>query len=140
VQKIFGFKVDSRALDWALFIQYTTVADIGSHSKCHRFVLENLTISAMRGALEHCQLQHPIGKGGGPSGGTRYQPESDCHILSLLHSSTSYHDPGDPGPSTGFHTAWPPAQKVYLGPLELLLSLTLHFTPGTFPVLLQGDV
>lgn len=30
--------------------------------------------------------------------------------------------------------------RGYLGPLELLLSLTLHFTPGTLPVLLQGDV
>jgi len=65
VQKIFGLKVDSRALDWALLIQYATVADIGPHSKCHRFVL---------------------------------------------------------------------------GPFKLLLSLALHFPPGTLPVLLQGDV
>ena len=39
VQKVFGLKVDSRALDWTLLIQYATVADIGPHSKCHRFVL-----------------------------------------------------------------------------------------------------
>lgn len=51
VQKIFGLKVDSRALDWALLIQYATVADIGPHSKCHRFVLENLAISANEGSL-----------------------------------------------------------------------------------------
>lgn len=50
VQKIFGLKVDSRALDWALLIQYATIADIGPHSKCHRFVLENLPI---RGDSEH---------------------------------------------------------------------------------------
>ena len=52
VQKIFGLKVDSRALDWALLIQYTTVADIGPHSKCHRFVLENLNISTNEGNLK----------------------------------------------------------------------------------------
>lgn len=51
VQKIFGLKVDSRALDWALLIQYATVADIGPHSKCHGFVLENLVISANDGSL-----------------------------------------------------------------------------------------
>lgn len=44
VQKIFGLKVDSRALDWALLIQNPTVADIGPHSKCHRFVLWNLIV------------------------------------------------------------------------------------------------
>lgn len=51
VQKIFGLKVDSRALDWALFVQYATVADIGPHSECHRFVLGNLAISANEGSL-----------------------------------------------------------------------------------------
>lgn len=51
VQKIFGLKVDSRALDWALLVQYTTVADIGPHSKCHGFVLENLAIGANEGSL-----------------------------------------------------------------------------------------
>lgn len=48
VQKIFGLEVDSRALDWALLIQHPTVADIGPHSKCHRFVLGNLITRAMR--------------------------------------------------------------------------------------------
>lgn len=51
MQKIFGLKVDSRALDRAFFVQYTTVADIGPHSKCHRFVLENLVIGANEGSL-----------------------------------------------------------------------------------------
>lgn len=51
MQKIFGLKVDSRALDWALLVQYATVADIGPHSKCHRFVLGNLAISANEGSL-----------------------------------------------------------------------------------------
>lgn len=51
VQEIFGLKVDSRALDGAFLIQHTTVADIGPHSKRHRFVLENLTIGANEGSL-----------------------------------------------------------------------------------------
>lgn len=51
MQKIFGLKVDSRALDGALLIQYATVADIGPHRKCHRFVLENLAISASERSL-----------------------------------------------------------------------------------------
>lgn len=39
MQKVFGLKVDTRALDWALLIQHTAVADIGPHGKRHRFVL-----------------------------------------------------------------------------------------------------
>lgn len=48
VQKVFGLKVDPRALDWAPLIQNPAVADIGPHSKRHRFVLKNLITMAMR--------------------------------------------------------------------------------------------
>lgn len=49
MQKIFGLKVDSRALDGALLVQDATVADIGPHSKGHGFVLENLTVGENEG-------------------------------------------------------------------------------------------
>lgn len=52
MQKVFGLKVDSRALDWALLIQDTAVADIGPYGKGHRFVLENGAWVQMRGTSE----------------------------------------------------------------------------------------
>ena len=74
VQKVFGLKVDSRALDWTLLIQYATVADIGPHSKCHRFVLGNATIGANEG-----NLRAPL-----PGSGPNHPPNhthTHSHIL-----------------------------------------------------------
>lgn len=86
VQKIFGLKVDSRALDWALLVQYTTVADIGPHSKCHGFVLENLVISANEGSLRAPLLvsvshQQRAGRG------RHHLPITHTHNLSHSHTS-----------------------------------------------------
>lgn len=97
VQKIFGLKVDSRALDWALLIQYATVADIGPHSKCHGFVLENLVISANEGSLRAPLLvsvshQQRVGRG--------------RHRLSISHTHTHTRTHA----RTIFHTHVHPAQ------------------------------
>ena len=76
VQKVFGLKVDSRALDRTLLIQYTTVADIGPHSKRHRFVLGNATVGANEG-----NLKAPL-----PGSGPIHPPNhthTHSHILSV---------------------------------------------------------
>ena len=99
VQKVFGLKVDSRALDWTLLIQYATVADIGPHSKRYRFVLGNATIGANEG-----NLRAPL-PGSGP-----IRPPNHTHTHShILPIDPSRHRTWHQFPPTLAHCA--PSQQ-----------------------------
>lgn len=64
VQKVFGFKVDGRSLHGTFLIQCTTVADIGTDSKCDWLVLqggERKPKAGVRGRSA-ADVAHPIPK------------------------------------------------------------------------------